>query len=169
MERVNTSDIKKIVCDRLELETSNVSLNARMGKNMIKIQNFFFKNILNGDPLYCLVPKESTRISDGVWEYDMSSFKIYKISREALEDSNFDKDLIGVDSKTTTSIYLTNDLLVYDSDKGVKEIDNGTSERKLTTREYACLLLELPDSGTKWLDDLIIKKNKNKLLNLKVE
>lgn len=170
MEKLELSEVKRMVCDRLDIQTSNISLNARMSKNQIKVFANLLKNVLNNQPLYCFVPKESTKIKDGVWEYDISSFKIYQITKEALDNINFDVErLKQCENGERLDVFLDNSLVIYDSNKGVSVIDDGTTERKLTAKEYACLILELPESGTRWLDQLIVKKNRNKLLNLSVE
>lgn len=38
----------------------------------------------------------------------------------------------------------------------VPKINNGSG---FTKREYAAILLRVPDSGEKWLDDMILKAN----------
>lgn len=49
-------------------------------------------------------------------------------------------------------------------EKGLKyDVFNGFSKR-----EYACIHLELPDSGTDWLDELIAKKQQY-ILSIKVK
>jgi hypothetical protein len=169
LKKVDIKDIRNIVCDRLEIETTNISLCARMGRGVIKVFNSFLRRAYNDEPLYAFVPKEATRHGVGDWEYDISSFKIYKISKKYLNSEGFtDSDINITDSKAMLTIRLDDECIVYDSSAGVKVEITGDEKTEFTLKEKACLFLNLPESGTKWLDELIIKKNKNVLLNLNI-
>ena len=165
-EKVDIKDIRKIVCDRLEIETSNVSLCAKMGKGIIKVFLSFIVKAMNGEPFYAFVPKDAIRHNQGDWEYDISSFKIYRFRLEDLLALKFDRDIIAtLDSKNMLTIPLSDEYLVYNSNEGTV-MEASTSKTEFTLREKACLYLSLPKSGTKWLDDLIAEKNRNVLLNV---
>ena len=165
-EKVNIVDIRQMVCDRLEINTTNISLCARMGKGTIKVFNSFVGRVMKGEPLYTFVPKEAVRHDQGDWQYDISSFKIYKITKEYLSSQGFDSDIMDtLDSKAMLTINLSDDCISYDSKEG-SVVEASASKTEFTLREKACLYLSLPESGTKWLDELIIKKNRNVLLNV---
>lgn len=163
MQKIDIKNIRQMVCDRLNVDTTNISLNAKMGKGSIKVFNSFIMRAMNGEPFYSFVPKEAVRHSQGDWEYDISSFKIYKFTKESLIELGFDSDIIKVlNSSDMLSLMLSDDYIVYDSKEGT--ILQSETKTEFTLREKACLYLSLPESGTKWLDDLIMKKNKNVLL-----
>jgi len=167
-EKVKIEDIRKIVQDRLDTTSTNISLCAKMGKGMIKVFNSFATRVYNDDPLYAFVPKEAVRHSQGDWEYDMSSFKIYKITKEFLNSQGVVKEMLDTgDTRAMVSIGLDSELVVYDSNQG-SVVAESLERSEFSLKEKACLYLSLPESGTKWLDDLIIKKNKNVLLNINV-
>jgi hypothetical protein len=165
-EKIDIKDIRKIVQDRLEINTTNISLCAKMGKGTIKVFISFISRAIRGEPFYAFVPKEAVRHNQGDWEYNISSFKIYRFKAEELIFLGFDRDVIEtLDSKSMLTIPLSDEYVVYDSKEGsVAELS--ASKTEFTLREKACLYLSLPESGTKWLDELIIKKNKNILLNI---
>jgi len=165
-EKVNIVDIRQMVCDRLEITTTNISLCAKMGKGTIKVFNSFVSRIMKGEPLYAFVPKEAIRHGQGDWEYDITSFKIYKITKDYLSSQGYDDFIINMsDSKAILTIPLSDDCIVYDSKEG-SVVEASTSRTEFTLKEKACLYLNLPESGTKWLDELIEKKNKNVLINV---
>lgn len=165
-EKVKIEDIRKIVQDRLDTTSTNISLCAKMGKGMIKVFNSFATRVYSDDPLYAFVPKEAVRHSQGDWEYDISSFKIYKITKEFLNSQGVVKEMLETgDTRAMVSIGLDPELVVYDSSQGAV-IADPTEKTSFSLREKACLYLSLPESGTKWLDELIIKKNRNVLLNV---
>lgn len=164
-EKIDIKDIRQIVCDRLEINTTNISLCAKMGRGSIKVFISFINRALKGEPFYAFVPKDSIRHDQGDWEYDISSFKIYKFRSEDLLSLGFTKDTIEImDNKSMLTIPLNDNFIVYDSKEG--SIVNHIDKTEFTLREKACLYLSLPESGTKWLDELIAKKNKNILLNI---
>ncbi len=165
-EKVDIKNIRQMVCDRLEIDTTNISLCAKMGKGVIKVFNSFVGRIMKGEPLYAFVPKEAVRHDQGDWQYDITSFKIYKITKEYLSLQGYDSFIIDtLDSKAMLTIPLSDDCIVYDSKEG-SVVEASVSKTEFTLREKACLYLSLPESGTKWLDELIIKKNRNVLLNV---
>lgn len=165
-EKVDIKDIRQITCDRLELETTNISLCAKMGKGTIKVFISFINRAIKGEPFYAFVPKEAVRHDQGDWEYDISSFKIYRFKLDDLITLGFDRDIIAtMDSKSMLTIPLSDEFIIYDSKEG-SVIETSTVKAEFTLREKACLYLSLPESGTKWLDELIIKKNRNVLLNV---
>lgn len=165
-EKVNITDIRQMVCDRLEITTTNISLCAKMGKGTIKVFISFINRAMKGEPFYAFVPKDAVRHTQGDWEYDMSSFKIYRFKTEDLISLGFDKHIIEtLDSKTMLTIPLSDEYIIYDSKEG-SVVESSAAKTEFTLREKACLYLSLPESGTKWLDELIIKKNKNVLLKV---
>lgn len=165
-EKLKIEDVRKMVCDRLEVSTTNISLCAKMGKNTIKIFNSFASRIMNVEDFYAFVPKEALRKDQGDWEYDTSSFKIYKITKNNLVSLGFDRDILNsMDTKSMLTIPLNDDWVVYDSNEG-SVVEASISKTEFTLREKACLYLSLPESGTKWLDELIARKNKYVLLNV---
>jgi|JI9StandDraft_1071089.scaffolds.fasta_scaffold24907_4 hypothetical protein len=165
-EKVDIKDIRQITCDRLELETTNISLCAKMGKGTIKVFISFINRVIKGEPFYAFVPKEALRKDQGDWEYDISSFKIYRFKLDDLIALGFDRDIIAtMDSKSMLTIPLSDEFIIYDSKEG-SVVETSTVKTEFTLREKACLYLSLPESGTKWLDELIIKKNRNVLLNV---
>lgn len=165
LEKIKIEDVRKIVCDRLNVNTSNISLCAKMGKGSIKVFVSFARRTITGEDFYAFVPKEAVRHDQGDWEYDISSFKIYKITKNNLIDLGFSEHIISVmDVKGMLTITLDDSFIVYDSNEG-NVVETSTSKTEFSLREQACLYLNLPESGTKWLDELIIKKNKSKILN----
>lgn len=165
-EKVEIGDIRKIVQDRLNTSTTNISLCAKMGKGTIKVYNSFISRACGDEPLYAFVPKEAIRHAQGDWEYNISSFKIYKITKEFLNDQGISKEILDIsDSRAMITIPLDAEMIVYDSNQGAV-VAESLEKTEFSLREKACLYLNLPESGTKWLDDLIVKKNKNVLLNI---
>ena len=165
-EKVKIEDIRKIVQDRLNTNGTNISLCAKMGKGTIKVFNSFISRAYNDEPLLAFVPKEALRHSQGDWGYDISSFKIYKITKEFLNDQGLSKDTLDIcDSKAMITIPLDSEMIIYDSNQGVV-VAESLEKTEFSLREKACLYLNLPESGTKWLDELIVKKNKNILLHI---
>lgn len=152
--------------DRLNDNSLSVTLCAKMGKNTIKIQSYYIKNITEKNPLYIFIPKESKKYEVGHWEYDISSFKIYKLTHYYIIENNllsYIEDNTVLNNSLLVSLNLDELILVYNSDTGLITVPQDQPQ-EFSLREKACLYLKLPESGTKWLDDLIIKKNKQDLI-----
>lgn len=160
-KKISRLEIIEIIKDRIDIIAENVSLNVKYSNNTIYIFNNKIDDLLNNNrTLYILIPGNARKNEeDGSWEYDISSFKIHAINKDFFI-SKYHVDELEVHNYNTTCIALNNDTLIYSSDVGISEqID---MERSFNLREQACLMLQVPKSGTPWLDNLIIESLKNK-------
>lgn len=147
--------IKEIIRDRLKVEPHNAGVCTEY-KNSISIFNDRLLDLKNND-FYALVPAGYSKNNDGKWVYDMSNFRIYRITKDYVDSSSAIIDYS--DLSKVTSIKLSEKLLNYSSREGLKSIETDTSNSFLSSKEFACLMLRMPLSGNQWLDNLINKAN----------
>lgn len=148
---LKTQETKKYIKDRLDIDSPNCSVCIlHKPTNTIKV---FGNRLLaiESDPLYIVVPQNHD-VVNGSYYYDMNGFFIYKIDKDHLDQLNVVVD----DPSTKYTIKINDQSIVYTTKTGlINEDQSFDYNRKLNAREYACVLLKVPNSGTIWLDDLI--------------
>jgi hypothetical protein len=148
--------VKGIIRDRLNVEPFNTGICTEY-KGSITVFNDRILEIARDNDFYALVPSSHTKSNTGKWLYDISNFKIYRINKQYLDMYGITVDPSSDGSKLT-SIKLSNKLLVYCSSEGLKNVED-LDDKFLNSREFACLILRIPRSGSNWLDSLIEEAN----------
>lgn len=156
---ISYSEAREIVSDRLSMPVTNTGVVVKMGRNEIRLFLNVIHDIFKGNIFFALVPNKSLKREDSAWIHDVNNFKIYRIDLDYLHNSNIysEKDIF-LTSSGKVSMKLLENYCVYSSKEGVT--DNKEDSKEFSLKEQACLYLGVPESGTKWLDDLI-KKSKN--------
>lgn len=162
LKKLTYPEVRDIVSDRISLPVSNVALCAKMGKNEVRINLFSIEKALKGEHCYALVPKSALKNDDG-WLYDMNEFNIYQIDKQFLLNQDVTLTNIPTLPSGMVSIRIHDDALVYNSNHGERTADE--TKKDFTLREQACLMLSIPESGTQWLDELIAKRNRNRIFD----
>lgn len=147
--------VKGIVRDRLNVEPYNTGICTEY-KGSISVFNDRILEITRNNDFYALVPHSYSKNDQGRWVYDISNFKIYRITKEYIEMNGITFD--ASDLSKVTPIKLSTRLLAYCSTEGVKKVEP-LEDKFLNAREFACLFLKLPKSGSEWLDSLIVEAN----------
>lgn len=162
LKKLTYQEARDIISDRVSLPVSNIALCARMGKNEIRLPLFTVEKALKGEHCYCLVPKTSVKDVSG-WLYDMNEFNIYQIDKQVLLNQDITLNNIPTVASGMVSVRISDESLVYNSNRGEKVSED--IKREFTLREQACLMLSIPESGTQWLDELIAKRNRNRIFD----
>lgn len=157
--------VKEIIKDRLKLksEPHNAGVCTEF-KNSISIFNDRLANLKHHD-FYALVPSNYTKNESGKWVYDITNFKIYRITKDYIESLGIEFD--ETDYSKVTSVKLSDKILNYCSVEGLIEVENDGLNNFLNAKEFACLMLKIPKSGNVWLDALIKEANKQDF-NIKI-
>ena len=162
LRKLSYQEARDIISDRISLPISNIALCARMGKNEIRLPLFAVEKALKGEHCYCLIPKTSLKDVSG-WLYDMDEFNIYQIDKQVLLNQDITSNNIPTVASGMVSVRISDQCLVYNSNHGEKPLED--AKREFTLREQACLMLSIPESGTQWLDELIAKRNRNRIFD----
>ncbi len=155
---ITKDELIELIKDRTNKIATNVSINMIYGKSSVYLFSNKIKDIIvNNNPLFIIIPKDSKKSENNKWEHDLSSFQIHSIDTNTLLDQNIDITNTEIYSNTTESIKIniSNNSLIYSSENGIT--DNINLERNFNLKEKACLYLRIPESGTPWLDNLIKK------------
>ncbi len=155
---------RELVSDRLQIGSVNAMCSARFSggdKAYITIQNYYVSDILKGKDMYCLVPNASTRVEEGKWTHDMSSFKIYKLDKDFLNGNLIDEEFMKT-APTRVPLLLKSLNIVYDSDQGVHKENLDVRLKTVSDYDTVCVLLRIPEATQPWINNLINKANNNK-------
>lgn len=159
--KMSKEDIIKLVSEKLNLPNPLSTLSWKMGKRnpFIRVSGGLLKYVFKGSSLYGLVPEASTKHGTNDWTHDMSSFIIYKIDKDFLENYVKEHEL----EEDSPYEFNVQDLLqVYSSNEGVKADAMNDDVKTLSTRDLVCVLLKLPEASEAWINKLIDKANNNK-------
>jgi len=171
-------DLKQMIASRLMLQSKDEVINTGIHKqynNTISIFTARCKDALIAGYYFVIVDDLQKR--DGVkppYEYDfVSKYDVGYIPPDVFTD--YEKwNAYTASGYTTYAInhtkYIGNGPAVqYDISKEVVSslsTEGGSREfEKLSQREYACVLLRVPRSGTKWIDELIRISHKQETMN----
>lgn len=153
LTELSYQDTSRMIKEAINVDSKNTITCARMGKDLISVFNSAITKTLE-EPMYVLVPIKTEKQDNGKWLHNISSYKIYKITKEYLENQGIDFNFLPADR---TRLNISEDVCVYNSEKS----SEGTIilNRELSLKEHVCIMLKVPESGTDWIDALIRKSN----------
>lgn len=153
LTELSYQDTSRMIKEAINVDSKNTIACARMGKDLISVFNSSITKTLE-EPMYVLVPIKTEKQDNGKWLHNISSYKIYKITKEYLENQGIDFNFLPADR---TRLNISEDVCVYNSEKS----SEGTIilNRELSLKEHVCIMLKVPESGTDWIDALIRKSN----------
>tara|TARA_R110001606_G_scaffold92986_1_gene206420 strand:- start:266 stop:910 length:645 start_codon:yes stop_codon:yes gene_type:complete len=102
----------------------------------------------------------------------MYSVDVAKFLKDFIKDIDLGKEFIDIIGAVSPTMVLPlvdkalNDISLDDLISQEKETHASSSRvmNKMTCKEYAAILLQIPDSGTEWLDKMIIKSRNKKTI-----
>lgn len=160
---ISSDYVKELVSDRLQIDNISAICSVRFSggdKAYITLQNYYLVDILKGKDMYCLVPKSSTRVEEGKWTHDLSSFKIYKLDKEFLTGNLIDDEFMKTASSRIPFL-LKNLNVVYDSEQGIYKENLDIKLKTVSDYDTICVLLRIPEATQPWINNLINRSNNN--------
>ncbi len=167
-------DLAQIVKDNLpypieksEINGSLVTVMVKNRTNTVKLFGDFLKRFVqeynknSKTKIYVIYTKNYTKDNNNVYYYDLTNPKIIELNY-----NNFINELSEINNLPTNS-YLEVNVSAYledtSTDDSYDESTMNDNYIKFSKREYAAMLLRVPESGTGWLDKMI----KSALANIK--
>lgn len=171
MVPLKKSDVKQIIAEKLTVPLSSVSNVAlaidtkRSEDIVISVFNDAIKRAMTSG-LYVLLCSNFTHSTE--WLYDIETSVAFYIppdffnsivlssnSKTEITVTQFAHKTDVIDS-TEEEVFEYEDIVIENADlKDAYDMDR--SFNKLSKREYVCILLKVPESGTPWIDSLIKK------------